>query len=199
MMINRVTAGSIAALAAVTIGPVIVDTDGSGAAAATVRRGVRHPRPRRPAPRAMPPASARLEQVTAIADSSGWDWRRAGVTIHARFHPGLCCHWGVYDSGDASIWIGPSAFANPARLRYTVLHEVGHAWQFRSGRLVQLSADMAPWGHRGIAALEAGADCLSTIWGAGPRSGHYWTCPKAAAGLVARRLAEFPAPEAQPG
>ncbi|HEV7534861.1 MAG TPA: hypothetical protein VGP90_04450, partial [Acidimicrobiia bacterium] len=122
-------------------------------------------------------------------DSSGWDWRRVGATIHARFHPLGCCHWGFYDIRAASIWIGPSAFANPARLRYTVLHEVGHAWQFRSGRLDRLSADMAPWGHRGSAALEAGADCLSTVWGASPRSGHYWGCPQAAAGLVVRRLA----------
>jgi hypothetical protein len=159
-------------------------------AMATGPRGVRRSMSRRLAPRATPPSSARLEQVKAIADSSGWDWRRAGVTIHAGFHPQACCHWGIYDSRDGSIWIGPSAFAHPARLRYTVLHELGHAWQWRSGRLDRVSADMAPWGRRGIAALEAGADCLSTVWGASPRSGYYWACPQAAAGLVVRRLAD---------
>jgi hypothetical protein len=143
----------------------------------------------RPARRSRQSPSARPQQAEAIADSSGWDWRRAGVVILARFHPEECCHWGVYDPRSKSLWIGPSAFANPSRLRYTVLHELGHAWQWRSGRLDRLSADMAPWRRRGMAALEAGADCISVVWGASPRSGHYWACPPAAARLVARRLA----------
>jgi len=111
------------------------------------------------------------------------------VVIHTSFHPQACCHWGIYDFRDNSLWIGPSAFANPTRLRYTVLHELGHAWQWRSGQLDRLSAEMAPWGYRGMAGLEAGADCISVVWGASPRVGHYWACPPAAVRLLARRLA----------
>jgi hypothetical protein len=52
-----------------------------------------------------------------------------------------------------------------------------------------LSADMAPWGHRGPDGLEAGADCISAVWGASTKAAHYWSCPPAAAARVARRLA----------
>ena len=131
---------------------------------------------------------ARLQPVLAIADGSGWDWRRAGVVIRVGYHPEDCCHWGVYDSRDDRLWIGPNAFANPARLRYTVLHELGHAWQFNSGHIGRLMVDMARWRPRGAAALEAGADCVAALWGARAK-GHYWSCPPAAARLVARRLA----------
>ena len=147
------------------------------------------PRLTRPARRSTQPPAARLHEAEAIADSSGWDWRRAGIAIRVGFHPEACCHWGVYDSGDSSLWIGPTAFANATRLRYTVLHELGHAWQWHSGRLESLAADMARWGHRGGVRLEAGADCMSVVWGASRNAGRYWACPPGAAGLVARRLA----------
>jgi hypothetical protein len=153
-----------------------------------VRRGARPSVRPSPAPTSV--AVSRQRQIEALADSTGWDWRRAGVVVHARFHPEACCHWGIYDFRDNSLWVGPSAFATSTRLRYTVLHELGHAWQWRTGRLDRLAADMAPWGHRGtMGGLEAGADCLSVIWGASPGSGHYWACPPAAAKVVARRLA----------
>jgi hypothetical protein len=184
--------------AAGTIGDVITTTCGNSPimilsvvvcqlvppnAMATGPRAVRRGAPRHP-------ASARLPQAQAIADSSGWDWRRAGVVIHVAFHPQACCHWGIFDPRDNSIWVGPTAYANPTRLRYTVLHELGHAWQWRSGQLDRLSADMAPWGYRAVlAGLEAGADCVSVLWGASPAAGHYWACPPGAANLVARRLA----------
>jgi hypothetical protein len=131
---------------------------------------------------------SRVEQVEAIADESGWNWRSAGVVIHVRYHPDDCCHWGIYDTRDTSLWIGPSAFASTTRLRYVVLHELGHAWQWHSGHLDSLAADMAPWGHRRRNGLEAGADCISVVWGASARAGHYWSCPSPAAALVARRL-----------
>jgi hypothetical protein len=152
--------------------------------AATGPRAVRRGAPLRQ------PASARLAEAQAIGDVSGSDWRRAGVVIHVAFHPQACCHWGIFDPRDNSIWIGPTAYANPTRLRYTVLHELGHAWQWHSGHLDRLSADMAPWGQRGfMAGLEAWADCVSVLWGASPAAGHYWACPPGAANLVARRLA----------
>jgi hypothetical protein len=189
MALSRLAAAPVSGIAAVTVTPAAVKSSGPKAVAAKLPPSVRPAAAHRPSPPPTQPASARLQVVEAVADSSHWDWRRAGVVIHAGFHPQDCCHWGIYDSRDSSIWIGPSAFANPARLRYTVLHELGHGWQWRSGRLRYLSADMAPWGHRSmVAGLEAGADCLSVVWGAGPKAGHYWACPPGAIDLVARRL-----------
>src|SRR5205085_1876479 len=95
-----------------------------------------------------------VARIEAIADSSGFDWRAAGVTIHFGYNPDACCHWGIYDYRDNSLWIGPTAFASQTRLRYVVLHELGHAWQWASGQRGQLAADMAPWGVSGHEALE---------------------------------------------
>jgi len=184
MALTRIAVAGFVA-AAVTFSPAAVEATGSRVAAATLHRAARRAALWRPAA----PSSARSQQVEAIADSSGWDWRRAGVGIHVGFHPQACCHWGIYDPRDDSIWIGPTAFASATRLRYTVLHELGHAWQWRSGHLDRLAGEMAPWGHRGEAGLEAGADCISVVWGASPKAGHYWACPPGAARLVARRLA----------
>jgi hypothetical protein len=131
-------------------------------------------------------APTQLEQVEAIADAAGFDWRAAGVTIHIGYNPDACCHWGIYDYRDNSLWIGPTAFASPTRLRYVVLHELGHAWQWATGQRGQLAADLAPWGYSGTDALEYGADCVATIWGA--QTDHYWSCPAAAQAVVSRRL-----------
>ena len=153
------------------------------------------PRPRPPAaPAAPPPAApdpaAQLKQVQAIADTSGWDWRKVHVNFKIGFDPAACCHWGVYDPADhKTIWIGPTAFGDDTRLRYVVLHELGHAWQWHTHRLTKLEADMAPWGYSDLDALEAGADCIATDWGADVHMGHYWTCPPDAQALMARRLA----------
>ena len=131
-------------------------------------------------------APAQLQQVESIADRAGFDWRAAGVTIHIGYNPDACCHWGIYDYRDNSLWIGPTAFASPTRLRYVVLHELGHAWQWATGQRGQLAADLAPWGYSGTDALEYGADCVATIWGA--QTDHYWSCPAAAQAVVSRRL-----------
>jgi hypothetical protein len=109
------------------------------------------------------------------------------VTIRVGYNPDDCCHWGIYDCRDNSLWIGPTAFADPVRVRYDVLHELGHAWQWASGRRDQLAADMAPWGHSGDHALEYSADCIATVWGA--QTDNYWACPAAAQEIVRRRLA----------
>lgn len=150
------------------------------------------PRPaKRPVPTAAPPrGDTRLEQVESIADSSGWDWRTVHVHFRIGFKPEDCCHWGVFDPQDhKTIWIGPTAFDSAARLRYVVLHELAHAWQWRTHRTKKLSADMAPWGYQDVEALEAGADCIATLWGADAAAGHYWTCPPTAKDLMSRRLA----------
>ena len=125
--------------------------------------------------------------VEAIADSSGWDWRAAGVRFAMGFYPADCCHWGVYESAKSVIWIGPTAFEDQGRLRYVVLHELAHAWQYRQNRFAQFITDYAAWGFDTIGpALEAGADCLANVWGA--VGGHYWSCPADARALAARRL-----------
>jgi hypothetical protein len=127
-------------------------------------------------------------QVEGIADSSGWNWRAAGVRFNLGFYPPDCCHWGVYESARSTIWIGPTAFEDPNRLRYVVLHELAHAWQYRQNRFGQFITDYTPWGFTTIGpALEAGADCVANVWGAA--GGHYWNCPAEARALAARRLA----------
>ena len=140
--------------------------------------------PAPPAPASGPAAQARVE---AIADSSGWDWRAAGVRFNLAFYPTDCCHWGVYEAAKSVIWVGPTAFADPNRLRYVVLHELSHAWQYRQNRFAQFISDYTTWGFTTIGpALEAGADCLANVWGAS--GGHYWSCPPAARALAARRF-----------
>lgn len=140
-----------------------------------------------PRPPAVAGPSAQ-EQIEAIADESGWDWRGAGIRLTVGFYPGDCCHWGVYESPAQTLWIGPTAFADSTRLRYVVLHELAHAWQYTSGHIYELIDDYQPWGKSTpVDALEAGGDCIATLWGAVDH--HYWACPAGALQLAARRLA----------
>ena len=146
------------------------------------------PNPKTPAPGTTPSGGrAAQAQVEAIADSSGWNWRAAGVRFNLRFYPSECCHWGVYEAATSIIWVGPTAFEDPGRLRYVVLHELAHAWQYRQNRFAQFITDYATWGFSTIGpALEAGADCLANVWRAA--GGHYWSCPADARALAARRF-----------
>jgi hypothetical protein len=139
-------------------------------------------------PRAVVSAGPQAQaQVEAIADSSGWNWRAGGVRFDIGFYPADCCHWGVYEAAKSVIWVGPTAFEDQNRLRYVVLHELAHAWQYRQNRFAQFITDYTAWGFTTIGpALEAGADCLANVWGA--PVGHYWTCPADARALAARRF-----------
>jgi hypothetical protein len=161
--------------------------------AALVLAALAGPSPTREAPAKPRPAvvvaARRQARVENLADRSGWPWRAAGITLRVGYHPRACCHWGVYDRATRTAWFGPSAFASQNRLRYTVLHELGHAWQFSSGQVGTLALDLATFGQTGPAAFEAGADCVAAAWGVPARSGHYWRCPPAAQALVNRRLA----------
>jgi hypothetical protein len=141
-----------------------------------------------PAKKPAAPAGAQAQaEVEAIADSSGWDWRAAGVRFALGYHPKDCCHWGVYEAATSIIWVGPSALGDQNRLRYVVLHELAHAWQYRQNRFREIIADYSPWGFTTIGpALEAGADCVADVWGA--LRGHYWNCPGDARALAVRRL-----------
>ena len=146
--------------------------------------------PAAPKPAAPPVATSGPEaqaRVEAIADSTGWDWRGAGVRFRLSYHPTECCHWGVYERDTGIIWVGPTAFGDQNRLRYVVLHELAHGWQYRQNRFAQFITDYTPWGFNTIGpALEAGADCVAALWGGG--RGHYWTCPASALALAQRRL-----------
>jgi hypothetical protein len=109
------------------------------------------------------------------------------VRFNLGFYPRDCCHWGVYEAATSIVWVGPTAFADAARLRYVVLHELAHGWQYRQDRFADFISDYAPWGFNTIGpALEAGADCVAAVWGAG--GGHYWSCPSDARALALRRL-----------
>ena len=141
------------------------------------------PTPRSP----RPPEPSLLHRVERHLDSSGWGWREAGVSVRIGFHPRRCCHWGVYDFNDRTLWVAGGAFASDRRLLYVTLHELAHAWQWTSDHLDDIAHDMTAWGLSDRPALEAHADCLAAHWGAGV--GHYWTCPPDALALVARRLA----------
>jgi hypothetical protein len=138
---------------------------------------------RPPAPSSGPEARVRVE---AIADSTGWDWRAAGVRFNLSFHP-TGRNWGVYERDTGIIWIGPTAFADANRLRYVVLHELAHGWQYHQNRFADFITDYARWGFKTIGpALEASADCVAALWGA--TRGHYWSCPADARALAVRRL-----------
>ncbi|MDQ1517886.1 MAG: hypothetical protein QOE80_3716 [Actinomycetota bacterium] len=146
------------------------------------------PPPAAPVRRAASTGPAAQAEVEAIADSSRWNWRAAGVRFNLSFYPADCCHWGVYEAATSTIWVGPTAFEDQNRLRYVVLHELAHAWQYRQNRFAQFISDYTAWGFGTIGpALEAGADCVANVWGAG--GGHYWNCPPDARALATRRLA----------
>ena len=132
------------------------------------------------------PGSA-LRRVERHLDSSGWGWRKAGIKVRLGYHPGDCCHAGIYDFPNRTMWIGPSAFRSDRILRYVVLHELAHGWQSTANNLRTVRPDMRRWGYSGIPAFEANADCIAALWGAG--RGHYWTCPADARALAADRLA----------
>ncbi|MCA1843309.1 MAG: hypothetical protein LC792_09000 [Actinobacteria bacterium] len=193
------TTGAAAPTAITAASPPSTAPPPTAPQATTTTKATSPPRPRPPA-KPVPTTASRsaaatdsgsqLDQVEAIADTSGWDWRQVHVHFKIGFYPADCCHWGVYDQYDhKTIWIGPTAFGDATRIRYVVLHELAHAWQWHTHRLKKLEADMAPWGYQDVDALEAGADCIATQWGADVASGHYWACPAAAQDLMARRLA----------
>lgn len=150
---------------------VAVDAIGPGrtasAWAAPTRRGIGHRAPGSP--------GSSLRRVERHLDSSRWGWREARIKVRIGFHPGDCCHRGIFDFPNRTMWIGPSAFRTDRLLRYIVLHELAHRWQSVSTRWQTVRPDMRRWGRSGISAFEAIADCIAAIWGAG--RGHYWNVP----------------------
>jgi hypothetical protein len=174
---------------ATTEPPAVETTATSAPPAPPVTSTTTPPAPASPTrPRVAASGPEAQAQVEAIADSTGWNWRAAGVRFRTGFYPGDCCHWGVYEAATSIIWVGPTAFADPNRLRYVVLHELAHGWQYRQNRFAEIISDYSAWGFGTIGpALEAGADCLASVWGAA--GSHYWRCTGPAKALASRRLA----------
>jgi len=123
--------------------------------------------------------------------SSGWNWRAAGVRFNLSFYPADCCHWGVYEAAKSVIWVGPTAFDDPGRLRYVVLHELAHAWQYRQNRFAQIITRLRhlgvqhigrPWRRGPTACQRVGGRPAATTGAARPPPGP-WPPP------VQRRLA----------
>lgn len=92
---------------------VAVDAIGPGrtasAWAAPTRRGIGHRAPGSP--------GSSLRRVERHLDSSRWGWREARIKVRIGFHPGDCCHRGIFDFPNRTMWIGPSAFRTDRLLR----------------------------------------------------------------------------------
>ena len=108
----------------------------------------------------------------------------------ATTHSTPCCHAGGYNPGPNDVWIGPSAFTSPARLRYVAVHELGHSLHQRTTR-----AGCAHRGGRGRPRRPRRAvGCVREgrrLRGLGPRAGRD--------GGQWHHLLVLPRPVAQPG
>jgi hypothetical protein len=134
------------------------------------------------------PARERLSGQAAwleqIADATPLPWREIGGTFVIGCHPQMSrCHWGAFDHGSYTIWIGDQAFASERRLTYVVLHELVHLWQWSTGDVAGRMNDLSNFGFSGLAGLEAAADCLALVWGATMH--HYYDCPAQAQAQMA--------------
>jgi hypothetical protein len=107
-----------------------------------------------------------------------------GANVHYGNNPlDTCCHAGGYNPGPNDVWIGPSAFTTPARLRYVAVHELGHSLHLRTTRAAALTAAVAgapvvragPWD-----ASEKVADCVAWVLAPAETAASgitYWSCP----------------------
>ncbi|MFA5883321.1 MAG: hypothetical protein WDA60_05685 [Acidimicrobiia bacterium] len=120
----------------------------------------------------------RMAQVDAIIATIPYPVRTLGVRIVFGDHPAIGPAWGAYDRNTNSLYIGETAFASETRLRYTVAHELAHAYEERmmSDGSRQQAFAIVSSANSATAADELFADCLATIWGAGADS-FYWSCP----------------------
>ena len=107
-----------------------------------------------------------------------------GATVHYGNNPlDTCCHAGGYNPTPNEVWIGQSAFATTARLRYVVVHELGHSLHLHTNRGPALNAAVAnapvvragPWD-----ASEKVADCVAWVLAPAETAASgitYWACP----------------------
>ena len=129
--------------------------------------------------------SYRLQQITDIADSVGYDWRSANANFVYGCPPGGCfcddnsCLLGLIkwsgETGPFNIWITPDAFQNSEDLEFAVLHEMAHVWQITTRGAEDRYKDFSQWDFGGVDPMEATADCLASAWGG---VGYiYYDCP----------------------
>ncbi len=107
-----------------------------------------------------------------------------GATVHYGYNPlDTCCHAGGYNPAPNDVWVGPSAFSTAARLRYVVVHELGHSLHLHTSRGPALSAAVAgapvvrpgPWDTS-----EKVADCVAWVLAPAETAASgitYWSCP----------------------
>lgn len=139
--------------------------------------------PAPPAPRPATPADA-LDAVLAGLPPAA---HASGAAVVIGEPSGAPGHWGVYERSANRVWVGTGAFAQPARLRYVVAHELGHAWYYVAASPAQRARLDAAVGGAGAEAAEWVADCIAFHWGAD--QSHYWGCPEPARAAVGSILA----------
>ncbi len=125
-----------------------------------------------------------LTRIIAIADRTGFDWRAAGGTYVYGCPPSelSSCTLGAYVPATRTMYVSSGAFTTRVLLEYIVLHELAHLWQFTLCPPPLRTGSLAPFGLSGTDALQAGADCLATHWGARFRG--YYRCPPEAVAVV---------------
>ncbi len=123
-------------------------------------------------------------QLDALLPTLPAELFTGGATVHYGWNPlDECCHAGGYNPGPNEIWIGPTAFASPARLIYVAAHELAHSVHVKTGRNAALTAAVA-----GAPVVRAGtwddsekvADCVAwVLFPAETAAGGitYWSCP----------------------
>jgi hypothetical protein len=133
------------------------------------------------APRA---AADPLTRIVTIADRTGFDWRGVGGTYVYGCPPADLsgCTLGAYVPATRTMYVSRGAFRTERLLEYVVLHEQAHLWQFTACPPELRTECLAQFGLSGIAALQAGADCLAIHWGSRFRG--YYGCPVDAVAVV---------------
>ena len=125
------------------------------------------------------------EQLDAVLPTLPAVLFEGGATVHYGYNPlDTCCHTGGYNPAPNDVWVGPSVFSSAARLRYVVVHELGHSLHLHTARATALTAAVAgapvvragPWD-----ASEKVADCVAWVLAPNETAASgitYWSCPE---------------------
>jgi hypothetical protein len=175
---SRPRSGSASVGAAATAATPATSTSSTPTTTTTVAAPV-------PAPAPAPVFATGNAQLDALLPTLPAVLFEGGATVHYGYNPlDTCCHAGGYNPTPNDVWIGQSAFATPARLRYVVVHELAHSLHLQTDRGSALTTAVSnapvvragPWD-----ASEKVADCVA--WVLAPvetaASGiTYWACPE---------------------
>jgi hypothetical protein len=132
-----------------------------------------------------PEASSGNLRIDAVLAKLPYNPRLAGWSVVVGDDPVYPGHWGVTEAGSRTIYIGPNAFADDARLYMVVAHESAHA--FIGGWSVAQQSRVLSAMPPGMNPNEAYADCQAILWGADPTVTAYWSCPEPYRRIVAAR------------